>query len=86
VALQQGFAIGEMGFNDKFAVLVRFPLAFGATASRAVEATNDPAVQGLTWKSRHHRGSHFLGYPELENAGLYSAEPPSILIFQDIQI
>src|SRR6516225_704757 len=64
-----------MGFNDKFAILVRFgalagcSLVLGApwlcrrrmlrclrrAASRAVEATNGPAVQSLTWTSHHHR-------------------------------
>jgi len=40
----------------------------------------------LTWTSPHHRKFSFLGISRFENAGLYSAEPPSILIFQDIQI
>jgi hypothetical protein len=38
-----------MGFNDKFAVLVRFGRLLPRAASGAVEATNGPAVQSLTW-------------------------------------
>jgi hypothetical protein len=38
--------------------VIPIPLAFRRTASRAVEATNGPAVQSLTWISPHH-GSIF---------------------------
>jgi hypothetical protein len=36
--------------------VIAIPLALRPTASRAVEATNGPAVQSLTW-THHHRPS-----------------------------
>ena len=33
--------------------VIAIPLAFRRTASRAVEATNGPAVQSLTWTPLH---------------------------------
>ena len=39
-----------------------------------------------TWAPPPHRRFLFFGISRLENAGLYSAEPPPVLIFQDIQI
>jgi hypothetical protein len=36
VGLQQGFATGEMGFNDKFAVFVRFGSWLFSNSGRAL--------------------------------------------------
>jgi hypothetical protein len=36
-------------------VIIAIPLAFRRAAACAVEATNGPAVQSLTWAPPHHR-------------------------------
>jgi len=49
VGLQQGFAAGEMGFDDQFAVLVRFGFWLFSISGRALalQAT-DAAVIGTS--------------------------------------
>jgi len=48
------------GLGSGTVPVIAIPLAFRRTASRALEATNGPAVQSLTWISPRH-GSIFAG-------------------------
>jgi hypothetical protein len=49
VGLQQGFATGEMGFNDKFAVFVRFGSWLFSNSGRALALpATDAAVLGAS--------------------------------------
>jgi hypothetical protein len=75
--------------------VIAIPLAFRRTASRAVEATNGPAVQSLTWHHRaeksfsknrnDHRSSEiFPGTERRISAGFGEINMLVTLLFDDI--
>jgi hypothetical protein len=73
-----------LGSGTVAAIAVSFALR--RTASRAVEATNGPAVQRLTWASPHHRKFSFFGISRLESAGLcidFARKPDQVAVIFD---
>jgi hypothetical protein len=58
--------------------VIAIPFVFRRTASCALEATNDPALQSLTWTSPYH-GSIFL----LEKKSKPRHRPAAEIIYQE---
>jgi hypothetical protein len=54
--------------------VIAIPLAFRRTASRAVEATNGPAVQSLTWTPTVKNPRLKKGFPRTETDPPLSSE------------